>query len=73
MRNKNGEAKFKPSVNEANANHIMHLLPPKGTVSNYQTTAWQCGLRGDRDEKQKSFLKSLKQQQDPRIGSNERK
>ena len=51
MRNKNGETKFKPSVSEANANEILHLLPAKGTVSNYQTTAWQCGLRGDRDER----------------------
>lgn len=75
MRNKNGDAKFKQNVSEANANHILHLLPPNATVSNYQTTAWQCGLRGDRDEKHKSFLKSLivKQQQATRVGSTERK
>ena len=60
MKNTNAAGKFKPAVSEPNANELLHLLPPKGTVGNYQATAWQTGLRGDRETREKTFLKKLK-------------
>lgn len=61
MKEKVGKTKFAHGVSEANANEILHLLPRGRTVSNYQTTAWMTGLRGDRDKRYTSFLKTLKE------------
>ena len=37
---KNLSSKYVPSVSEANTNEILHLLPRKGTIGNFQTVAF---------------------------------